>query len=261
MIPLIPVKKIMSREIVAVEAHEPIIAATKIMRELKTGSVLVRKNDDLVGIVTDVDMTRKVLAGDLDPYTTPAESVMSTPFYTISSDSSVAIANEMMTKCNIRHLVVIENGIPVGVISARDILEPVYEEEGGSIPFWPNHALKEIGGAFLMIGLLAILTLLSPAPMFPKADPLATPEHIKPEWFFLAAYQLLKVADILRFLGDWAPKAIGVVFEIAFVFLLYAIPFIDKNPERAYRKRPVAIALGIFVTMIFVLFTVWGHIS
>ena len=261
MIPLIPVKKIMSREIVAVEAHEPIIAATKIMRELKTGSVLVRKNDDLVGIVTDVDMTRKVLAGDLDPYTTPAESVMSTPFYTISSDSSVATANEMMTQRNIRHLVVIENDIPVGVISARDILEPVYEEEGGSIPFWPNHALKEIGGAFLVIGFLAILTLLSPAPMFPKADPLATPEHIKPEWFFLAAYQLLKVADILRFLGDWAPKAIGVVVEIAFVFLLYAIPFIDKNPDRAYRKRPVAIAIGIFCILIFVLFTAWGHIS
>lgn len=261
MIPLIPVKKIMSREIVAIEAHEPIIAATKIMRELKTGSVLVRRNKELVGIVTDVDMTRKVLAANLDPNTTPAESVMSSPFYTIDSYASVARANEMMTQCNIRHLVVIEDGVPVGVISARDILEPVYEEEGGSIPFWPNHALKEIGGAFLMIGLLATLTLLSPAPMLPKADPLTTPEHIKPEWFFLAAYQILKVADILRFLGNWAPKAIGVMFEISFVILLYAVPFIDKNPERAYRKRPVAIALGLLFVLIFVLFTVWGHIS
>lgn len=261
MIPLIPVKKIMSREIVAVEAHEPIIAATKIMRELKTGSVLVRRNNELVGIVTDVDMTRKVLAANLDPNTTTAESVMSSPFYSIDSYASVAKANEMMTQFNIRHLVVIEAGTPIGVISARDILEPVYEEEGGSIPFWPNHALKEIGGAFLMIGLLATLTLLSPAPMLPKADPLATPEHIKPEWFFLAAYQILKVADILRFLGDWAPKAIGVVFEIVFVILLYAVPFIDKNPERAYRKRPVAIALGLLCVLIFVMFTVWGHIS
>ena len=245
----------------AVEAHEPIIAATKIMRELKTGSVLVRRNNELVGIVTDVDMTRKVLAANLDPHTTPAESVMSSPFYTIDSYASVARANEMMTQFNIRHLVVIEDGTPIGVISARDILEPVYEEEGGSIPFWPNHALKEIGGAFLMIGLLATLTLLSPAPMLPKADPLSTPEHIKPEWFFLAAYQILKVADILRFLGDWAPKAIGVVFEIVFVILLYAVPFIDKNPERAYRKRPVAIALGLLFVLIFALFTVWGHIS
>src|SRR3989304_584559 len=198
MIPLITVKKIMSREIVAVEAHEPIIAATKIMRELKTGSVLVRRNNKLDGIVTGVGMTWKLLAANLEPYPTPAESVMSSPFYTIDSYASVARANEMMTQFNIRHLVVIEDGTPVGVISARDILEPVYEEEGGSIPFWPNHALKEIGGAFLVIGFLAILTLLSPAPMFPKADPLATPEHIKPEWFFLAAYQLLKVADILR---------------------------------------------------------------
>ena len=261
MIPLIPVKKVMSREIVAVEAHEPAIAASKVMRQQKTGSILVRKNGELVGIVTDVDMTRKVLAGGLDPYKTPVERVMSSPFYTIDADASVARANETMTQYNIRHLVVIEDGVPVGVISARDILEPVYEEEGGSIPFWPNHALKEIAAAFLVIGLLATLTLISPAPMFPKADPLTTPEHIKPEWFFLAAYQILKVADILRFLGSWAPKTIGIILEIVFVTLLYAVPFIDRNPERAYRKRPIAIALGIFFALLFVLFTVWGHIS
>ncbi|HBI24272.1 MAG: hypothetical protein A2Y48_08500 [Nitrospirae bacterium RIFCSPLOW2_12_42_9] len=260
MIPLIPVKKIMTKDIAAIDSHEPVVAAAKIMKGQKTGSLLVKKNDSLVGIVTDVDMTRKVLAGEIDQYTTPVENVMSSPFYTIDSEESVARANEMMTKYNVRHLVVTENGTPAGVISARDILEPIYEEEGG-IPFWPNHALKEIAAAFLLIALLATLTLLSPAPMLPKADPLATPEHIKPEWFFLAAYQILKGAEILRFLGNWAPKTIGILFELIFVVLLFAVPFIDKNPERAYRKRPIAIGLGILFALFFVLFTVWGHIS
>lgn len=260
MIPLIPVKKVMTREIAAVESHEPIVSAAKIMKHQKTGSLLVKRNEKLVGIVTDVDMTRKVLAGEIDQYTTPVENVMSSPFYTIDADESVAKANEMMTFYNVRHLVVTEYGIPAGVISARDILEPIYEEEGG-IPFWPNHALKEIAAGFLIIGLLATLTLLSPAPMHPKADPLATPEHIKPEWFFLAAYQILKGAEILRFLGDWAPKVVGILFEIAFVVLIFAVPFIDKNPERAYRKRPIAIGLGILFSLFFVLFTVWGYIS
>jgi len=45
------------------------------------------------------------------------------------------------------------------------------------------------------------------------------------------------------------------------VVLLFAVPFIDKNPERAYRKRPIAIGLGILFALFFVLFTVWGHIS
>ncbi|OGW15734.1 MAG: hypothetical protein A2035_04015, partial [Nitrospirae bacterium GWA2_42_11] len=229
MIPLIPVKKIMTKDIAAIDSHEPVVAAAKIMKGQKTGSLLVKKNDSLVGIVTDVDMTRKVLAGEIDQYTTPVENVMSSPFYTIDSEESVARANEMMTKYNVRHLVVTENGTPAGVISARDILEPIYEEEGG-IPFWPNHALKEIAAAFLLIALLATLTLLSPAPMLPKADPLTTPEHIKPEWFFLAAYQILKGAEILRFLGNWAPKTIGILFELIFVVLLFAVPFIDKNP-------------------------------
>ncbi len=260
MIPLIPVKKIMTKDIAAIDSHEPVVAAAKIMKGQKTGSLLVKKNDSLVGIVTDVDMTRKVLAGEIDQYTTPVENVMSSPFYTIDSEESVARANEMMTKYNVRHLVVTENGTPAGVISARDILEPIYEEEGG-IPFWPNHALKEIAAAFLLIALLATLTLLSPAPMLPKADPLTTPEHIKPEWFFLAAYQILKGAEILRFLGNWAPKTIGILFELIFVVLLFAVPFIDKNPERAYRKRPIAIGLGILFALFFVLFTVWGHIS
>lgn len=259
MIPLIPVKKIMSRNIAAIDTHEPIVAAAKIMKQQKAGSLLVKRDETLVGIVTDVDMTRKVLAGELDQYATPVEDVMSSPFYTIDADESVARANELMSRYNVRHLVVTEDGMPAGVISARDILEPIYEEEG--IPFWPNHALKEIAAGLLIIGMLATLTLLSPAPMHPKADPLTTPEHIKPEWFFLASYQILRSTEILRFLGDWAPKVIGVLIEIVFVIFLFLIPFIDKNPERAYRKRPIAIGLGILFTLFFLLFTVWGYIS
>lgn len=236
------------------------MAAAKMMKDLKTGSLLVKKDGELVGILTDVDMTRKVVAEELDQFNTPVEEVMSSPFYTIDADESVARANEIMAMYNVRHLVVTENNAPVGVVSARDLLEPIYEVEEG-IPFWPNHALKEIAAGFILIGLLAMLTLISPAPMHPKADPLSTPEHIKPEWFFLAAYQFLKVAEVFRFLGDWAPKTIGILLEFAFVIFLMFIPFIDKNPHRAYKKRPFAIGAGIFVIFLFVLFTVWGYTS
>ncbi|MBI5096532.1 MAG: CBS domain-containing protein, partial [Nitrospirae bacterium] len=114
----------MSRQIAAIDADEPIVAAAKTMKELRTGSTLVKRNAELVGIVTDVDMTRKVLAEGVDQHKTPVEQVMSSPFYTIDAEDSVAKANGLMTQYNVRHLVVTENGIPAGVISARDILEP-----------------------------------------------------------------------------------------------------------------------------------------
>jgi CBS domain-containing protein len=260
MIPLIPVKKVMSRDLLSVDSDATIARASQIMKQKKSGSLLVQQEGNFVGIITDVDMTRRVLAEGLDPRYTRVERVMSYPFHTVDVEDSIARANQLMTQHHIRHLVVVENGEAVGIVSARDLLEPVYEEEGG-IPFWPNHALKEIAAAFLLIAFIGVLTLISPAPMLPKADPFSTPEHIKPEWYFLAAYELLKVADVLRFMGDWAPKAIGITVEVAFVILLFLIPFIDRNPERAYRKRPVAIAMGITVALTFFVFTIWGYIS
>lgn len=260
MIPLIPVKKVMSRHLLTVEAQTTVQEASRLMKQHGTGSLLVLQDGNWVGIVTDVDMTRRVLAEGLNPRKTPVAQVMSSPLVTIDAEDSITRANEVMNAHHIRHLVVVEGGQPVGLVSARDLLEPVYEEEGG-IPFWPNHALKEITAACLLIGLLALLTFVSPPPMHPRADPFSTPEHIKPEWYFLAAYQGLKVAEVLRPLGDWAPKVLGILLEGAFVILLFLVPFIDRNPERAYRKRPLAIALGIFFSLLFVLFTVWGYIS
>ena len=72
-----------------------------------------------------------------------------------------------------------------------------WEEEG--IPFFPNHLLKEVIVAFMLIALLLTLATYYPAPMEPPADPFTTPEHIKPEWYFLAAYQGLKAAEYLDF--------------------------------------------------------------
>src|SRR3990172_10312319 len=105
MIPLIPVKKIMSRQIGEIDANEPIVSAARTMKELRTRSLLVKRHEDLVGIVTDVDMTRKVLAEGVDQHKIPVEQVMSSPFYTIEAEDSVAKANELMTQYNVRHLV------------------------------------------------------------------------------------------------------------------------------------------------------------
>lgn len=128
-------------------------------------------------------------------------------------------------------------------------------------PFFPHHMVVQLIQILLVFLLLIVLSTLLPAPMEPKADPFTTPEHIKPEWYFLAAYQFLKIAEKLSFLGKWAPKLVGVLGQGLAVLLLLSIPFIDRNPERRPSKRKLAIFLGISGTILFILFTIWGKYS
>lgn len=132
------------------------------------------------------------------------------------------------------------------------------KEEG--VPFFPNHVLKEIMVIFIVLALLVTLVVFFPAPMEPQADPFSTPVHIKPEWYFLAAYQFLALAEYLRFIGDWAPKVLGVLILAVFFFVLFFLPFIDKKPERHPRKRSLAVILGIIMTIGFLMLTYWGWV-
>jgi CBS domain-containing protein len=75
-----------------------------------------------VGIVTDRDLRRKVVAEGRDPATTPARAIMSAPLVTLRPDSFAFEALLEMTRHRIRHVVVIEEGRAVGVVSSRDLL-------------------------------------------------------------------------------------------------------------------------------------------
>jgi ubiquinol-cytochrome c reductase cytochrome b subunit len=122
-------------------------------------------------------------------------------------------------------------------------MQTAEKEEG--IPFFPNHFLKEV---IVMAGVLAVLSVLatfSPAPMEDKADPFITPPHIKPEWYFLANYKFLQLAEYFSFIGVWAPKVLGILTQIFVAMLLIFFPFFDKNPHRHPRRRPFMVTIGI----------------
>lgn len=124
-------------------------------------------------------------------------------------------------------------------------------------PFFPDHALKEVILILLVIGAIISLAVFFPAPMEEKADPFKTPPHIKPEWYFLAAYQTLKVAEVLGFMGAWAPKLIGVMSQGILFAIIFFWPWIDKN---RFSVRQMFI-FGGALTLLFAVFTVWGHYS
>jgi quinol-cytochrome oxidoreductase complex cytochrome b subunit len=120
-------------------------------------------------------------------------------------------------------------------------------------PFWPHHVIEQIILALLIIGAILTLAVLLPAGLAEKADPVTTPEHVKPEWYFLAVYQVLKLI----------PRTIGIVGMILVSMILPFFPFFfDRNPEaRRPKKRLVFFLIGIITLVWFITFTIWGHFS
>lgn len=133
--------------------------------------------------------------------------------------------------------------------------------EGKMKWFFPDHVVEQIIICLAIVVLLITLATLLPPKLDEMADPFSTPEHIKPEWYFLAAYQSLIIAEKLSFLGAWAPKMLGIMAQGAAVTLLFLIPYLDRNRERAYAKRRFAIAAGALAVIMTIALTVWGHYS
>ncbi len=128
------------------------------------------------------------------------------------------------------------------------------EQTDKTIPFFPDHVLTEarVGGAILLVILgIGALGLIFPVGLGPPADPMLTPDHVKPEWYFLALYQILK----------FIPKTTGVLLPILGVILLFALPFLDRRPEGSSRGSRVRAILSIGALIIILILTIWGEVS
>ena len=126
--------------------------------------------------------------------------------------------------------------------------------EEGSIPFYPDHVKTEFKVVLVILGiagLIGLAALFSPVGLGDPADPMNTPAHVKPEWYFMALYQLLK----------YIPKTAGVVLPIALLVGMILWPFIDRKPDKSpdtLRKRFIVVAVGM---LILIALTIWGEVS
>lgn len=141
--------------------------------------------------------------------------------------------------------------VHIAIIRVQGVTEFHFEDEDPDKPkffnFFPEHVLSELGiGLVLMILLSALATIL-PAEMGPKADPLTTPEVIKPEWFFYVAFRWLKL-----FSGTAAVLSMGLI-----VFVMFAWPFIDNWFRRRNKASEASVWIGIFGALAIVALTVW----
>lgn len=116
------VGEIMSKDIVKIDADKSIRDVANVMTERNISSILVEDSGKIIGILTERDLVRNVCAKDAIASKTPAVSIMSAPVVTVSSNSPIERAADLMIKDKVRHLLV-ENsyGNIIGVITTTDL--------------------------------------------------------------------------------------------------------------------------------------------
>jgi len=122
----------MDEEIVTVDESVSVAEAAARISEKGKGCAIVLRQCKPVGMLTERDITYKVVAKGLDPKKVSAGEVMSTPLVEIDPDADLVTAAKIMDKHKIRRLAVVRKGILYGVISAIDIarnLEGYVESE------------------------------------------------------------------------------------------------------------------------------------
>jgi CBS domain-containing protein len=121
---MVPVKSFMvpREKFITVERDTDAQTAARIMRDRGIGSLFVTNGKEIVGVLTDTDMVRRVVAAGVDTLTTTAEQIMSAPILTIEENKTVLDANDLMAQSHLRHLGVTRDGKLVGMISVRDLL-------------------------------------------------------------------------------------------------------------------------------------------
>jgi ubiquinol-cytochrome c reductase cytochrome b subunit len=148
------------------------------------------------------------------------------------------------------HLALIrKHGItPVG--RRVDYAEPVPD---GSVTYFPHHLAKEAFLGILLLLALAGLAVYYAPGLEGRADPQNTEYVPRPEWYFLGLQQLLRLFQgPLEIVGT-------VIIPTALAAVVFVLPWLDRNPERRLRRRPIALILGGGLALSAVVLTVWGH--
>ncbi len=117
-----PLAVMMKRNPRSISPEATLAEAAVMMRDTRVGAILVAERDAFVGIVSETDLVRKAMAGQLTATQTKVRAVMSSPVITIEQDRSAHDASDLMAEKGIRHLAVTEEGRIVGIVTVRDLL-------------------------------------------------------------------------------------------------------------------------------------------
>lgn len=128
------------------------------------------------------------------------------------------------------------------------------KQEENSVPFYPDHVTLEAKVALgfgILVVLIGVLGLFFPVGLGTPADPMDTPIHVKPEWYFLFLYQLLR----------FIPKTIGATAPVIAILLLAVWPFLDSKPDSSKKTSRIRLWFSAAVILIIIALTIWGEVS
>jgi CBS domain-containing protein len=123
------IRSVMKREKMLTASPQTTVGqAARLMARSSVSAVVVVEDDALVGIFTERDAVFRVIAKRLDPETTCLSEVMTANPLTVESDRSFGHALRLMHENGFRHVPVVENGKPVGIVTSRHALDPEMED-------------------------------------------------------------------------------------------------------------------------------------
>lgn len=122
-------KEIMVTDIAIIEPEKSVVEAAKIMKERKIGSLVVIEGSKPIGIITERDIIRKLVAEGKDAKIVKVKELMSYPLITANPDDDVEVLAKRMAVNEIRRLPIInKDGNLVGIITATDIAKSVAKD-------------------------------------------------------------------------------------------------------------------------------------
>lgn len=119
-------------------------------------------------------------------------------------------------------------------------------------PFFPHYLIDELVAWYVILAILVVLASLFPAGLEGPANPLETPAHTKPEWYYLGVFELLKLVPI---------KVVGIMIPVLGIGMLVVWPFLDRSPEVLIRRRKVVVGAATLVIIALLALTIWGFVS
>jgi CBS domain-containing protein len=105
-----------------------VFEAARMMTQADCGSVVVQSDTELLGIFTERDLLKRVAAKGLDINTTRLDEVMSSPVKTCALGDDIRQVADRMESDRIRHLIVVEGDVVIGMVSLRDILRAGFRQ-------------------------------------------------------------------------------------------------------------------------------------
>ena len=122
---MVTVRNLMQKTPVTVDAGTSVIGTAKLMKACNVVSVLVARQAQIIGMVTESDVVKKFVGAEKVSYFVPVEDIMSSPVPGIEERRPLTEAADLMDKHRTLHLSVTKGGALIGLVSVRDFLRPV----------------------------------------------------------------------------------------------------------------------------------------